>query len=113
MHRLNFNGIFGGPKRFNKRKYLGDMTFFLVRQLLLIHLLLKITILTLSVLPERPVIVPSLGSATVVMFTSPLPVVSMISMIFGFPSVVTWDTGGSVKESTTHQNLRYVKIHAD
>ncbi len=54
-----------------------------------VNLDIKQCLLTLSVLPERPAIVPSLGSATVVMFTSPLPVVSMMSMIFGFPSVVT------------------------
>lgn len=44
---------------------------------------------TLSTLPERPIISPSFGSTSVAVFTSPLPVVSMISMIFGFPSVVT------------------------
>lgn len=47
-------------------------------------------ILTLKVLPERPVISPSLGSAMVHVVTSPLPVVSIISIIFGFPSVVIW-----------------------
>lgn len=35
-------------------------------------------------------IVSSFGSAIVVMFTSPLPVVSMMSTILGFPSVVTY-----------------------
>lgn len=49
----------------------------------------KIKAPTLSTLPERPIISPSFGSTTVAVFTSPLPVVSMMSMIFGFPSVVT------------------------
>ena len=48
---------------------------------------------TFSVLPESPASVPSLGSTTVDMLTSPLPVVSMMSTIFGFPSVVVYGTG--------------------
>lgn len=44
--------------------------------------------LTLSVLPDRPTTVSSFGSTTVDILTSPLPVVSMMSTIFGFPSVV-------------------------
>lgn len=47
-------------------------------------------ILTFKILPERPVISPSLGSAMVHVVTSPLPVVSIISIILGFPSVVIW-----------------------
>jgi len=46
--------------------------------------------LTVKVLPVRPIIFPSLAFTTVLVSTSPLPVVSMISMIFGFPSVVTY-----------------------
>lgn len=47
-------------------------------------------ILTFKVLPERPMISPSLASTTVHVVTSPLPVVSIISIILGFPSVVIW-----------------------
>lgn len=37
----------------------------------------------------------------------------MISMIFGFPSVVTCDTAGSVNESTTKHIQRYPYVYVD
>lgn len=43
---------------------------------------------TFKILPERPVISPFFASVTVEVFTSPLPVVSIMSTILGFPSVV-------------------------
>ena len=49
--------------------------------------------LTLSVFPDRPTTVPSFGSTTVDILTSPLPVVSMMSITLGFPSVVVCGQG--------------------
>lgn len=56
--------------------------------------------LTVSVRPDSPVNVPSFTSTTVDMFTSPLPVVSMMSTIFAFPSVVIY-----MKDQTSMRNF--------
>lgn len=68
--------------------------------------------LTVSVLPDSPVNVSSLTSTTVDMFTSPLPVVSMMSTIFAFPSVVIYmKYHTSMKTFIKRWRLPYISVY--